>query len=381
VALASVDTTEGQREAMRARRDERYRRRDFLAHFSTIRRVRSCGRNPIERESPVEVCKGETGQAYYRNVQRCGAGWACPVCAPKIAAGRAQEIETGLEGHRANGGGAYLMTLTASHRQGENLKRLLDLLSESFTGMLRGRTYQEQREAFGIVGTIRSWDFTHGLANGWHPHFHVVVLTATVLPDGGELLSGDLCDSWRRQLARRGGVATERNGFDWQAINSDADTASYLSKVYDERSFALEVARGDLKRAMVGRRTAWGILADAHTFGDVDDLALWREYERATKGKRRVQFSQGLRAYFGLDGDEPSDESLAAEEVLDEWKGPIVATLNHTTWRAVRHRRGALLAIVRAAERWGEQGVYELVDDWLVPPPPSVAAAALNLHR
>jgi hypothetical protein len=209
----------------------------------------------------------------------------------------------------------------------------------------------------------------------------VVVLTATVLPDGGELLSGDLCDSWRRQLARRGGVATERNGFDWQAINSDADTASYLSKVYDERSFALEVARGDLKRAMVGRRTAWGILADAHTFGDVDDLALWREYERATKGKRRVQFSQGLRAYFGLDGDEPSDESLAAEEVLDEWKGPIVATLNHTTWRAVRHRRGALLAIVRAAERWGEQGVYELVDDWLVPPPPSVAAAALNLHR
>lgn len=364
-------------EVIRARRDRRYAQRDFLAHFSTLRRVRTCGRLPIEREAPVEVCRGD-GLAYYRNVQRCGSVHACPVCAPKIKHGRAGEIEQGLRTHFERGGGAYFVTFTMRHRMGLRLALMLEVLSTCFTGLLRGRNWQDDRQAFGIVGTIRSLEFTHG-DNGWHPHLHVLILTTAPLdPRVAHVLRERLSLRWRRLLGYAGFEANDRNGtLMVPVLAEEAAMAAYLTKVYDERSIGLEVGRGDLKLARWGNRSPWAILADAVENGDGDDLALWREYEQASRGRRAVQWSQGLRALLlPVEQVEVTDEALAEEAV----GGDVIATIRYSAWQAMRKHRGALLAVLRAAERHGEAGVYEALDRYEQPAPASAARALLNLQ-
>ena len=77
------------------------------------------------------------------------------------------------------------------------------------------------------------------------------------------------------------------------------------------------------------------MLRDGLTTGFLDDLELWRDWERVSKGRRQVTWSLGdhdLRTLAGLD-PEQSDEEIAAEEVLH---GDDALALPHETWTALR---------------------------------------------
>jgi hypothetical protein len=62
-----------------------------------------------------------------------------------------------------------------------------------------------------------------------------------------------------------------------------------------------------------GGRTPFQILSDLVAGGEVEDLELWEEYESASKGRRALVWSPGLRDLMGL--DEVTDEQIADEEV------------------------------------------------------------------
>jgi hypothetical protein len=80
-----------------------------------------------------------------------------------------------------------------------------------------------------------------------------------------------------------------------------------------------ELTQGQRKvaRKAYGTRPARALLADACDDGDADSLALWQEYERATKGLRSISWSRGLRALYGL-GDERSEQ-----EIVDDDRGGV----------------------------------------------------------
>src|SRR5690625_3827055 len=56
----------------------------------------------------VGVHGGENEPAHFSGTSRCGSIWACPVCSAVLRHERAQEIATGLEQHRENGGGVLV---------------------------------------------------------------------------------------------------------------------------------------------------------------------------------------------------------------------------------------------------------------------------------
>lgn len=360
----------------RGTRARRYGRREYLWAVSSLRRVRNCGRVVIDRETGPEVVLA-ADQAHWRGVQTCGSVWACPVCAPKVRAGRSEEIRAALATHLAEGGGALFVTLTLPHDAGDRLRALLDALLDSWTHTQRGagwagderRGVVGARERYGVLGMVRCVEATYG-ANGWHPHLHGVVFTARPLRAGEVAgLRGYLLGRWQARIRRHGFRApTDYAGIDLDPIASPDALPEYLTDpgaVDTLARLGMEVARGDLKRALVGSGSvsSWQLLADAAGARESEDwgidpatgekqvstLGLWHEWEAATKGRRCVTWSNNdfvrdLRSRAGV--VDMTDEELAALEV----GGEVVARLTMPEWRLVQRETGGLLTALVLVE-------------------------------
>lgn len=90
----------------------------------------------------------------------------------------------------------------------------------------------------------------------------------------------------------------------------------YFTKAsYDGADFAaFEMTNGSGKKSRGASRTPWQVLDGFRLGGDVDDLDVWNEYELATKGKRALTTSRGLRDRLGV-VPEISDEDVADAEI------------------------------------------------------------------
>jgi hypothetical protein len=274
-------------------------------------------------------------RAGFAGLASCGSVWACPVCSAKILATRQDELSRALGGWTAGGGRIALVTLTMRHRQGQALADLWDALSYAWQKVVGGRPWQRLAAAYGTpvpvrragklstddrLPYVRVVETTQG-ANGWHVHAHVALfLPAGVTVDQVDDIGGTMYAAWSRALDRRG-LATSREAFDcklWTSRDVDVRLADYFAKMTyapgDADRAAMELTRGDLKTARAGNRTPFRILSDVLAFGLVDDVALWHEWERASKGRRQLTWSAGLRSML-LDDDERSDEEVAAEEL------------------------------------------------------------------
>jgi hypothetical protein len=201
----------------------------------------------------------------------------------------------------------------------------------------------ELRQALGLVGHIRVIEVNHG-ANGFHPHFHLALfIGGNVHLDDLEAVMARAFGRWTRAVVKSGGKTPTEQCQDVRLFGaSDADSlAEYLSKTLlepvrsgsgsarvradrtspDGLGLALgkELTQGQRKvaRKAYGTRPARALLADACDDGDADSLALWQEYERATKGLRSISWSRGLRAKYGL-GVERSEQ-----EIVDDDRGGV----------------------------------------------------------
>ena len=92
------------------------------------------------------------------------------------------------------------------------------------------------------------------------------------------------------------------------------------------------------------------------TSGDSDDLIVWREYERATKGRQAITWSKGLRQLLAV--TERTDEEIAAEEI----GGDDLAVIRSDDWRRIVRIPGLPSLILDRAERGGLAAVNELLD-------------------
>lgn len=356
-----VQTTVGHgvESVRRNRRDSRWLLRDHLAHgLSSLPRVRTCGRRMTDRSEGVGLVYDESsGVAHYSRVQTCGSGWACPVCAPKIRAARAAEVETGLAAHFAAGGSAEFVSVTLRHHKGDRLRDLLDVLQTCLRKIRSGRTWQTWRDTYGIVGVIAAREITHG-ESGWHPHAHLVVLFDHALTDDQrDALSGAFRARWAKLVkAETGRQLHAVHGVDWRRVVGDWDhgqeIARYLVKVEAAglggvgRGLGNELARGDLKVARRESSTPAEIVTRLVALGDVADMDLWHEYERATRGLPILTWSKGLRVRLGLVADAPTDEELAAAEV----GGDEVVSLGWDDWHRLVETPGARTRLLRLLE-------------------------------
>lgn len=311
-------------------------------------------------------------ETYHRGQQLCGLVWTCPYCGPHIRRGRAEEIDRACTvWQEAYGvGSMMLLTLTVPHDAGDTLARTLGAVREARAKMFSGRAWQRVKERYQIPDKISAHDCTHG-KHGWHPHLHVILFCTRRLGARSlERLEAQLHQSWADLVEMRGlRRPTRANGTNLKRARDVRDLARYVAKaagVDDAHALGKELARSDLKAGTrVGRRTPLQILADFSRTGDADDLALWHEWERETRGVRAICWSRGLRQRIEL--LDSSDQQLVEAEPEDG--GVLLVTYSHREWCRIINTPDAEEHVLQLACEQGAEAVCSFLATLATRPP------------
>ena len=238
-----------------------------------------------------------------RNLAVCGSH-LCPVCGPRIAAQRRDEVGTVLEKAKEAGGIVpVLLTLTAQHKAGDSLAALLAPMKEAQRVWRNHRKHKTARRS--IVGTVSAFEVTHG-RNGWHPHFHLLLLVRADSPARALRVVASLRKPWGAALEAVG-LSCGRAGF--KAVVA-WDSGRYLAK-WDASK---EMTQAQKKNGKKGGRSPAQLLRDSLA-GDKRASALWAEWAAAMKGRSVLRFSPGLKDWAGV-ATVPDEEAAAPPDDL-----------------------------------------------------------------
>jgi hypothetical protein len=320
----------------RGRRD-RSKLRDALRALAVSPRVARCGRTQIA--PTVDICDHVVDGrrvAFARGLLTCGSVWSCAVCSAKIRAGRAAEVQRVVAWHGQ--ARTFLWSLTVRHARGHSLARVRRGVALAMRYMQRGAPWRRFKARVGLVGTVRALEVTHGDANGWHPHLHVLLLVEQ--PAQLSMEREWLAARWASCVVAALGEAHAPNahGSDLRACSD----ATYLAKL------GLEL--NDAGATKVGKgKSPWQLAHDV-AGGAGAAVDLWREYQAAMFGARMLTWSHGLRRAAGL-VDDVTDDELAAEPA-PETSASAPVRLSRRLFSALGGA-GALLALLEAFEGGG----------------------------
>lgn len=307
--------------------------------------------------------------AGFAGLETCGSVWACPVCGAKIAAHRGQELGRVLELAADQDMTLAMVTLTVRHHRGQSLKSVWDAVGSGWAAVTSGRPWQRMTEKHGVHGWARAVEVTHG-SSGWHVHVHAVMLLDKAGLKNAAELGESMFGRWAVGLGKKGFTAVQDSGgMDVSISTGRTDgLGEYLAKMglgaeKTVEGMALEATQGGVKKARGENRTPLQIAASFFETGDADDLEIWREWEKGSRGRRALTWSKGLRDWARLEA-EKSDEEVAAEEL----GGEDLVLLPAETWRLVRKDSWRVLDL---AEKGREHLIRWLDDEglpWLEPP-------------
>lgn len=334
-------------------RKRRYRYRNGLWNISTLVRCRACGRATRTASAEVGVRVSE-GRAGFAGLVSCGSVWVCAVCSSKIMARRALEIGASVAVAPSLGLSVGLQTLTVRHHAHQTLARVWDGVGKGWSRATSGKGWKADRERFGHVGYIRVQEVTIG-PNGWHPHVHAVHFARDLSPSGMEELHDAMWRRWAAGARAAGLAAPLPHASDIQVVRS-ADLAGtklgeYLSKgVADAGKIGMELTQTQSKVARSVHSTVpvWSLL-DGAINGEADPLWLWHEWEKASKNRRQIAWSTGLRDLLGLRAAEQTDEEIAAEELGGE--ADTVVYISREGWDSLVRRPWLIADVLDAAEQ------------------------------
>lgn len=309
----------------------------------------------------------------------CGSVWACPVCASKITEGRRREVRHAVEQHRAQGGEAYLITLTFPHGRmdrlvseknaaGDRVGPLgsFDALRAALRKVNAFRAMKDCKERAGFVGSITAKEVTYGL-NGWHPHAHSLWFAAA--GNNVEALQAELSTAWRRACVLAG---LDEPSSEYGLKVSVANVDEYVSKWGADAELTkwhMKRGRPDLAADRLSGLTPWDLLSIAGesapvfvrkglTLMPARSANLFREFVDATHGSAQLFWSRGLKDRYGV--REFSDAELAERREADE---ELLGSLTFNQWRAI-DRTGRLPEFMALVESAGFAAALGLVEQW-----------------
>jgi len=243
----------------------------------------------------------------------------------------------------------WMTTYTIRHGRYDSLGELLTAFLNAHDGLRKNKAGRTIKNKFGIIGTIRALEVTYGKGTGWHPHVHEIVFGGNKCIDERELEEG-LWKAWKTETSRAG-LTVNRKAFDFNRTKGAVQ--DYVSKMGREPikspwGVEHEVAKAHIKQSRFSDRfTPFGMLLairDGHT----EFVPRFREYAMWFKGKRQVQWSNGL-AKMLLDEEEKTDKELAEEQQEEAY---LLGRLTHDQWNVVLANdvRGEIVWIARAGD-------------------------------
>jgi hypothetical protein len=349
---------------------------------------------------PVVVKRSpDRTRATLLGVQTCGSVWHCPLCAPKVALERRDELNLAMNRWMIQHGGRVgFVTYTLQHDAHKfgagQLDAELAALSEALSYFKGTRAVRELLKGCGHAGTVRALEATFGEINGWHLHTHELAFvhsSALLFDRGGRLVVwasplARLRKLWARELIKRGlagltgnETPAERRGklrdllAHCLTVQGGGKAADYVAKFGKEPEgdrgqwgIASELTRSHLKRGQggeagvpqrCGHATPWALLNDAAD-GDARSAALFREFAETMQGRRQLYWSRGLKALLGI--GELSDEQLAAKP--DPKCSEHVIEITPGLWQLIL-ACDARFELLRAAALDGREGVLLLLGE------------------
>ncbi len=321
--MTGFDDKKNLEKKLKITRAERYACQSVARKALPKERVSMCLRRT--NGDNVEVMQHrKTQKAFYNGLLICGSVWNCPICAAKISERRKKEIEQAFVQHKSEGGKIALLTLTFSHKKTDKLKDLISKFGEATQHFMRGRAFNDIRNAMGLIGRIRVYEVTYG-NNGFHPHVHI----ALFYNNGVDLqeIKESMYDLWQKACEKSGLSTSKKHGLDLQ---SGAEAEAYLSK-HGTWSLEQELSKSHIKKAKNESMTPFDFLREYLKTEDKKFLKLFREYAECFKGKRQIQWSQGLKKHFIL--EDKTDEQLAKEKVEEADR---LGMIEYADWKIIR---------------------------------------------
>ena len=309
------------------------------------------------QEAAISIWRSvEFQSAHYKGLQTCGSVWSCPVCSAKISERRRIELGAAIAMHKAQGGEVLLLTLTNRHDRRDDLGELINGQAEALRRFMRGtKAAKGWFDELESIGTIRAMEVTHGDANGWHPHYHILVFVKkqadlTYMARTGAAIWANCC-----RLAGLKEPSIER-GLTLQG-------GDYAARYVGKWGLEQEMTKGHQKKARPGGATPFDLLRRL-LVNKRDDRsgALFAEFARVFKGRRQLVWSKGLKALFAI--EETSDELLAEGAVEGS---ELFARISLIQWRQIlrfeaqgAHKiRGQLLEMAGRNDRFGFDALIE----------------------
>ena len=358
-------------------RTQRMVARSWLNRLSSVGRCRDCGRTTITGHGMVGVrsstLNGRT-TAGFAGVATCGRIWLCPVCNAKVMGQRALDLGLVMAWAAAQGYRVIWGALTVRHKRDAALADLLDVQRTAWRSVVQSKTWSSRgpKGTGERIGYVRAAELTDGV-NGWHPHFHPVILFDGTRAAASAFAS-EVEAAWIAGAAKAGAVA--KSVAQMLTVLEPGESGDWVHEYVTKSGYSMTRTETTAKLAIEtvwsqskdGRRRApedgsqmggegaaktaahWTLLDAAHD-GDKRARARWRELEKATKGHRMLMWSRGLRKMAGISTPDQTDEELAAKVV-----GTVEDTVCFITsdgWRAVRKRPTLAARILNVVEADG----------------------------
>lgn len=327
-----------------ARRD-RFRLQRTAARLVPEQRVKNCLWSVASNASGVHVKRrkqdvqkggktiGTRWAARFSGLQTCGSVWACPVCSSKVSETRRRELNDALAAARQQGLSVFLLTLTFAHNRGEALADLLAAAKQAKADFHDSSAWRRLKKSGVLVGTITATELTHG-ANGWHPHFHVLIFVDQdqhVAREALRLLEAQ----WLAALNKAGRSGRSGYAFDLQ---DGSAAGNYVGKW----GAAEELTLGSKKEG--AGRNPFAILRQAAD-GNTAAAARFKEYAAAFKGARQLFWTKGLKDRLAVHVVDDQEAAETADTNEDE----TLLGLHREQWRGARLKGRARL--LQAAEQ------------------------------
>jgi hypothetical protein len=310
-------------------------------------RVLKCQKSLTYGAKGVDVVSSAySDKTCFKGVMSCGQVWTCPVCTQNISRLRAEEANKLLAFSREHNYTAVLLTLTARHGRKDNLEDLVSALVEAkrtFFATYRWKKITEKLKRKKvvvppIVGFLVAFEITWSDTNGWHPHFHLLVIVRTSTPNQAKKVLSPLRRPWLESLQSQNLSASGEHGFNIKTTEIGEYVAKFGAGIgvdveqrkgkKDQRNLAAELTSSHTKTSSKGL-TPWQILeqyaSERPLFPQHPTLtqaragALFAEYAHAFAGRQQLQWSRGLKELIGLSivsDDEAADEAAALEAIV-----------------------------------------------------------------
>lgn len=335
----------------------RYTLQRYIArHIIPGERIGICCVSPARHTESynghVTVHNTGEGSCKLRGLSYCEGIWVCPVCSAIIRTQRQKMTECILKKSVTQGYTLYFLTLTLAHHKRQKLADVLAMQAKAWRAVVISKAWRALSVQRGSKWYMRALEVTHG-ANGWHPHYHVVLAASSA---NGDEVMHKVIALWRAAVAALGGSSVEYAQNVQRVDNTNVtDIAEYVSSWGGgEWSMSREMV-SDTKTSRRGGRSPFQLAADAMA-GDDEARALYREYATAIKGKKAQTWSRLWLAAVEVTEEEINDETIKQHELTDD---TVVIAMPSYCWPELGSDREHFIDAVESRDL---SLVYDIVD-------------------